>query len=283
MVHAHFIGLWGYVGVALKGELHVPLVVTAHGGDAYSIPLMTGPRREIAEQVVRSADRLIAVSKPIAENLADLGASREKIRVLPNGYDGSVFFPASSRESRALLGLPAEKKILLVVANLVPQKGHEYLLRCLQMMDDRGDLVLVVVGGGPLEPVLKRLTLELGLGSRVMFVGPKPHSEIPLWINACDLFVLPSVNEGSPTVIAEAMACGKPVVATKVGGIPDIVVVGRTGYLATAGDADELSAVIKIALSVSWDPGEILDAARGYSWAALAPKLVEIYREVAPI
>ena len=284
VVHAHFIGVWGYIGRAMKLEFQTPFVLTAHGGDAYKLPFTGGARREVAEEIVSAADRLIAVSRPISENLAALGARPDRVRIIPNGYDSSLFYPMAMQQARSRLGLPADKKIVLAVASLVSEKGHEYLMESMKrVVEANSQTLLAIVGGGELAGPIQASAARLGLGGNVLFAGPRPHEEIASWICASDLLALASVEEGSPTVLTEAMACGKPVVATAIGGVPDLVIEGRTGRLVAPRDVGGLATAIQDALDSPWDEEAILETAKGYSWDALAPRLVEVYREVAGV
>jgi glycosyltransferase involved in cell wall biosynthesis len=149
-----------------------------------------------------------------------------------------------------------------------------------QLAESRKDLVLVLVGGGELEGPLRHKAGELGLSGRVIFAGPRPHAEIATWINACDVFVLPSISEGSPTVIPEVMACGKPIIATRVGGIPDLVREGEEGYLASPTDVAELAAAVNRALDQKWSVEMIRAHALTYSWDALSAQILRIYSKV---
>ncbi len=283
LFHAHFLGLNGFIGAALKEKFGKPLVLTAYGGDAYSVPFRDPYRRRVAEMVVRAADRLIAVSGPLAQNLAALGADPDRISVIPTGFDGSVFTPVPKEKAKALLGLPAGGRILLAVANLVPQKGHQFLLESFGALPKTcGDCTLVLVGGGVLEGKLRAMASALGVGNRVVFAGPRSHGEIPTWMSASDALVLPSLSEGSPTVIPEAMACGRPVVATRVGGVPDVVRDGEDGILVAPEDAPALAAAIERVLDGRWDSEAIRTHALSYSWGALAARIADVYAEVSP-
>jgi len=283
LIHSHFLGLYGFIGMRLKERFGKPLVLTAYGGDAYSVPFRSPFANSLARSVVRAADGLIAVSKPIAENLCELGADQKKVHVIPTGFDASLFSPSDQGRARQQLGLPAGKTVLLTVANFVPQKGHTYLLDALKAgLSSRDDLILVLVGGGRLETGLRDDVSKLGLTGKVVFAGPRPHEEIPTWLNASDLFVLPSVSEGSPTVLPEAMACAKPVVATRVGGIPDVVGEGTQGLLVPPRDPSALAEAILSSLGRRWNPEQIRSWALGYSWGALASRIAGVYSELVP-
>ena len=145
---------------------------------------------------------------------------------MSNGYD-------SDRNSiRHKLYLYTDAKIIVSVGNLLEVKGQRYLVEAMsQIVKNRSDVFCYIIGSGALELELQQQIDSLGLKDRVILTGPKPHSEIPMWMNACDIFVLPSLNEGNPTVLFECLGCGKPFVGTRVGGIPEIVISDDYGFL----------------------------------------------------
>jgi glycosyltransferase involved in cell wall biosynthesis len=201
--------------------------------------------------------------------------------VIPNGYDEKVFKPFSSLEARKKLGLPLSKKVLLSVGNLVDVKGHTYLIDAMRMVfSKRNDVILVIVGSGSLKETLQRKTRELGLDGKILFAGQKKHEEIPVWMNACDVFILPSLCESFGVVIIEAMACGKPVVGTRVGGIPEIIRRDDVGILVKPADPESLSEGILETLDREWVTETILEYARQYSWANIVEQIISVYHEV---
>lgn len=282
VIHSHFLRLHGFIGSALKARFGKPLVVTTYGGDAYSLPFKDSFNKNLAVSIIKNANHLIAVSKPIAQILYDLGAAEGRVSVIPSGFNSGLFAPRARDEARARLGLPAGKATLLTVANFVPQKGLSYLLESLHELTRlRKDLILVLVGGGELEGSLRRKAAELDLSGQVTFAGRRPHEEIATWINACDLLVLPSVAEGSPTIIPEAMACGKPVIATEVGGVPDLIRDGEEGYLVPPREVIGLTEAIARALDQEWNVQKIRSHALSYSWDALSSQILRIYSQVS--
>jgi len=160
-------------------------------------------------------------------------------------------------------------------------KGHEHLINAMsRIVRERTDILCVVVGPGRLYDALKSQIGSLGLEDHVMLAGGKPHDEIPLWLNACDLFVLPSLSEGNPTVMFEAFGCGKPFVGTRVGGIPEVVTSDKYGLLADPGNPDDLAEKTLIALDREWDSEAILAYSERYTWKTIAKEIVGVYGQV---
>ena len=156
------------------------------------------------------------------------------------GIDLSRFArPVSSDAAREEMGV-GTSRVVGIVAKLSAVKGHEHFLRAAaRVRERRSDVIFLVVGDGPLRPQLESLTEELGLADAVRFVGVR--KDIPEVLGLMDVFVLSSLSEGAPNVILEAMAAGLPVVASNVGGVPDIVRDGETGRLVEPGDHEALA------------------------------------------
>ena len=175
-----------------------------------------------------------------------------KVVVIPNGVDCRRFSPRSSRRNtvRAMLGISADAFVVINVAALRPEKNHTRLLRLVaQLKSRRPDLQAIIVGDGPERPRLTRLATEWQLQRTTHFVGSQTN--VPDWLAAADLFLLTSDNEASPVSILEAMACGLPVVASRVGSIGDVVIDGVTGYLA---DPPRDAAYLQAMQSVAGEP-----------------------------
>jgi len=279
LMHAHFLEN-GFIGARLKNLYEKPLVVTAHGGDVYDLPFRDHWYNSLARFVLTEADQVITVCKFNAEKLLSLGVSSNKLHVIPNGYDERLFKPIPAAKAREKLGLPQNKKILLSVGNLVDVKGHAYLIGTISLvLRKRKDVLLIIVGSGPLKELLQSMVKKYRLEDHVMLAGGRRHEEIPIWMNASDIFILPSLQEGFPTVIPEAMACGKPVVATKVGGVPEAIYSDELGILVPPKDSESLSWAILEVLDRKWDPNIILEHAKKYSWSELAKQILLTYRK----
>jgi glycosyltransferase involved in cell wall biosynthesis len=279
LIHAHFLEN-GFIGAYLKNLYNKPLIVTAHGGDVYDLPFRDHWYNSLAKFVLSEADEVITVSKFNAEKLLSLGVSSNKLHVIPNGYDERLFKPIPAVKAREKLGLPLNKKILLSIGSLVNVKGHTYLISAMPLvLRKRKDVLLIIVGSGPLKELLQRIIKNYGLEGHVILVGGRMHEEIPLWMNASDIFILPSLQEGFPTVIPEAMACGKPIVATKVGGVPEVIASDELGTLVPPEDPELLSWAILEGLNRKWDSTTILEHAKKYSWSKLAKQILMTYQK----
>ena len=194
----------------------------------------------------------VSNSQAAIDFLISHGYNRRKFWLIHNGIDTKPFYRRSAEEKRAVkqgYDLPLNKPIITCVANFRPPKGHEYLIQALHELKNEGlDFITLLVGDGPLREKLERLVREIGLEERVRFLGSKDREEIPKILAITDIFVLSSLWEGLPTAIIEAMAAGCPVVATAVGGTPELVIDGETGFLVYPRDARALAQKIKFLL-----------------------------------
>lgn len=280
LIHSHFTWSSGYVGARLKEEYGLPFVVTCHGYDIYSLPFKDEEWRNKIEYVLNSADHIITVSRSNFECIQRLDVSTP-VTVIPNGFMSNRFYPRDLIECRKKLNLPIDKKLILTVGNLVPIKGQKHLINSIHnIVKERDDILCMIVGAGKLRNTLKRQIHSLGLEKYIMLAGGKPHSEISLWMNACDLFVLPSLNEGNPTVLFEAMGCGIPFVGTKVGGVPEVITSDEYGLLVEPGDVEDLAERILMALDKEWNRRAILKYAEQYTWQRVAEEIVKVYKQI---
>ena len=239
VVHSHY-WLSSWVGRELSRLIGAPHLVTFHTLALIKMQSRAGevepPERPLVEaEVMASADRIIAFSPHERDAMARLyGADAGKVSLVPCGVDLSVFRPLNQKSVRARLGLNGEK-ILLYVGRIEPLKGLELLVEATAQMDSGEQVRLMVVGadanGDREMDRVKQLAKERDLEDQIDFVGQVDHTELPLYYNAADVCVVPSYYESFGLVALEAMACGTPVVATRVGGLSTIIHHGRTGYL----------------------------------------------------
>jgi len=193
---------------------------------------------------VRKFDKVIAVSEPIRGTLARRGMPPDRLLCIENGVDIKRAGAANGDRIRSELKLPYGKTVLGMVGRLSREKGHRYLFSAIQAMDD---VILLVVGNGPLEAKLRRLAENLHIREKVVFVGFKP--DVSDYLAATDIFVLPSLTEGLPLALLEAMAAGKPVVASDVGGIPTVIGDKKEGLLVRPKDPVALKEAITVLIN----------------------------------
>ena len=251
LIDAHYVYPDGFAAVLLGQFLKKPVVVSARGSDVNQFAKFPFIRKFLS-YTLRRADQVIAVCQALKDAMMQLGLLGDKIAVIPNGVDIDKFYPVSKEEARKKLGLVG-KKIILSVGGLVPRKGFDLLVKALRiLLDERQgqELSLVIVGEGPSRKELEQMIAALNLGASVRLVGDVPHQELYCWYNAADLFCLASSREGWPNVLLESLACGTPVVATNVWGIPEIICSDSVGLL-TKRDEREIAHTIACALRCS--------------------------------
>ena len=239
VVHSHY-WLSGWIGRELSRSLNVPHIITFHTLGLIKMQSRAGEveqseRLVVEREVMSTADRVIAFSSHERDAMARLyGADQSKVSLVPCGVDLSVFCPIDQETVRNQLGLNGEK-IVLYVGRVEPLKGLDLLVETAAQLDSEDEVRMMVVGadvnGGQEMDRVKQLAKERDLEGRIEFVGQVDHMELPLYYNAADVCVVPSYYESFGLVALESMACGTPVVATRVGGLSTIIQHGRTGYL----------------------------------------------------
>jgi glycosyltransferase involved in cell wall biosynthesis len=205
-------------------------------------------RRQQILSVLRASSIVFAKSKALVGVLANEGI--ESV-IDYNGIDRERFRPLDRGEACRKLGLATERRRILYVGNLLPVKGPVILASAARRLPD---VDVIFVGSG---------TETIMTGH---CVGARPHEEIPLWMNACDVLCLPRLNEGLPNVVLEAMACGLPVVASRVGGVPEVVRDGINGFLVSPSNSGALADALHRALSTKWDCESIRASVSQFNW-----------------
>jgi teichuronic acid biosynthesis glycosyltransferase TuaC len=277
LIDAHFGYPDGIAAALLAARMRRPFTVTLRGNET-----MHGRyrfRRMAMRWALRRAARVIAVSEALREYAISLGVEPSRIRTIPNGVDTVVFHPHPRPEAR---GAP---KQILSAGYLIERKGHHHAIRATAALRARGvDCELQVAGGpgreGRFEDQLRRLVAELGLESAIHFLGVVPPARLAELMSAADVVLLPSSREGWPNVVNEALACGTPVVATNVGGVPDLIPSGEFGYVVPAGDQSALENALERALGRDWDREAIARWGASRSWDKVAAEVAALFGEV---
>lgn len=245
-VHTSKAGFLGRLAARFAGTRR--LIYSPHGTilTGYFSPGATRLLARLEAWAARFTDRVVCYTAlEVAEYLAAGIGRPQQYAVIPNGLDAEAYArqAAPPARTRTALGLPPGARPLLCVARLVPVKGQTYLVQAWPSVLKREPrALLLLVGDGPEERLLRSRAAELGLGGSVRFLGFR--QDIPSLLALAEALVLPSLNEGFGLVLLEAMAMGKPVVASAVGGIPEVVLDGRTGLLVPPADPEALAVAI---------------------------------------
>lgn len=264
----------GWIGKLLK----IPMVPTALGCDVNRM-LNEGGKQGQIMSMLRNAPHITAVSDALRDGMVSRGIPRERISTIPNGVNTELFHVRSRHEARAMLDLEFDGKMVLFVGRLSEEKGLTTLIDAAgRLFQRRADFLLCLVGDGPLMLPLKARVMELGITANVWFLGQQDHNDVANWLGACDIFCLPSLREGCPNVVIEALSSGRPVVASRVGSIPDMLT-DSTGILVDAQNVSGFSDALETALFVRfWDEEQIAESMRGATWRMAAENYSLAYR-----
>lgn len=280
LIHAHTVMPDGFAAVLLGRQFRIPVVCTAHGSEVRISPQQSRATRWATKWALRRLSHLIAVSEDLKGYIFKLIGDRQ-VEVVKNGADRDQFKSIPKMEARERLGISSDKKVVLFIGNLAPVKGVEFLLEAVSRLA-RKDVRIYLVGEGELKEKLASMSSQLGLDCT--FAGKRPHDEVPSWLCAADCVVLPSLSEGLPTIAVEAMMCRAPLVATAVGGTPEVVKDGETGLLVPPRDPASLAQAISRILD---DPkfsaalaAKAEQAAKSeLTWEANARKTIAVYQD----
>jgi len=275
IVDAHYFYPDGIAAAHVARALGLPLAISARGSDINLIGEMPFAREHILLAAAR-ADALIAVSGALARKMAEMGMKRERIHVLRNGVDAELFRPEPMPAARARLALDPVGRIVLGAGHLVHEKGFDLLIRSMANLPDTR---LLLVGDGPLGNALRGLAADVAPG-RVDFRPNMPQSELRFAYSACDVLALPSLREGWPNVVLEAIACGTPVVASRVGGLPEILGDHGPGTLVDERDPHMWSRALADILNTGHDRATVRNHALRFGWNEVVSQQCELYERI---
>jgi glycosyltransferase involved in cell wall biosynthesis len=240
-IDAHYVYPDGVAAVWLGRRFGLPVVMTARGTDVNLIPRYAGPRRLI-RGAIRECAAMIAVSGALKQALIGLGAPDGKVTVLRNGVETDLFRPVPDREAaRAALGVSG--KVLISVGGLIERKGHHRTIEAMRALP--GEYSLLIVGEGPERARLERAAA----GIDVRFVGRQEPAEVAACLAASDVVLFPTQHrEAAPLVLLQAMACGRPVIASRIGAVPEVVRSPEEGVLVEPRDQASLVRELRLLL-----------------------------------
>ena len=276
LVDAQFFYPDGPAAVAIGRALGLPVSIKARGADIHHWGRDPATARQVLE-AGNAAQGLLAVAGGLADDMAALGMDRARIAIHRTGLDADLFRPYDRKMCRDQLGLPRGVPVLATVGALIPRKGQKFAIEALAVLPEA---ILLLAGKGEDENALKSLAERLGVAGRVRFLGAVPHGELPVVLNAADVFVLPTASEGLANAWVEALACGTPVVTTPIPGAQELVTDPAWGRLVPR-DATAIATAVQELLATRPDPETVRAGVAAYSWTANAEALVAHWRAMA--
>jgi Glycosyltransferase len=282
------------VAERIKKQLGLRDVVTFHTlgavkNRAFGTRLEPELRIKSEKEIVANADCIVTSTDEGKNNLINLySASPEKVSVIPPGVNLDFFHPGDKEKARRDLDLEDYRRVLLFAGRLQPFKGLDLLLHAMTNLPNHGITRLLVVGGnagkGDELAKMNSLVKKLGISEMVGFVGAVEHENMPKFYNAADICVVPSYHESFGMVAVESLACGTPVVASRVGGLATIVQDGETGYLFDERSPETLATYLCLLMSENEIRNSMAGAARQsvmkYNWSSTAHRLFQMYQEL---
>ena len=283
VIDAHFAYPEGVVAALVSRALACPFTITLRGSEP--VFSQSRPRRACIAWAVRRASHIVAVSRPLADFAMELGASRDRVSIIPNGIDTSTFHTRDHLVCRAKHGIPADAKVILSAGELIEAKGHHMVIQAIHELAKRGVATQAVVAGGvahggrPYDRELRQLVSGLGLESSVRFAGWVNRESLAELASAADVLCLASYTEGWPNVVHEALACGTPVVASAVGSVPDMIPSERYGLVVPARNQGALTIALGDALQRPWNRSDIATWGQARSWEHVADEVLTVMRQ----
>lgn len=277
LVLAYWVYPDGYAALRVARSLKVPCVLGALGSD---IHMRSGISTYMTRKTLQGADATITVSEAMRQTtIKSFGADPAKVHTIVNGFNTAIFHPRDQAQMRAKLGIQADEEMIVYVGRFIEAKGlRELILAFKGLAAERPKASLALIGDGVMKPVLQELIEQNKLQGRVHLPGGQPPDKVAEWVCASDVLTLPSWSEGYPNVVVEGVACGRPVVATDVGGTREILN-DSNGILIPPKDPQRLQQALAQALSRSWNHAEIARAILR-TWDDVAAETLQVCEEV---
>jgi len=269
----------GYAGLTIAKALSVPFAAMGVGSDVHSIHDRFSLQH--TKTLLREADLLLAISGDLRNRMISLGADPAKTRTVISGSDPEVFHVRDRGEARAQLHIDPSTEAVVFIGRMDLRKGLRELVEAASSIKpQRPNLHVYLVGDGPDTPLIESAIAAHNAGEFIHLLPGCTFDQVAIWMAASDLVTLPSYMEGCPNVVLEALACGRPVVATNVGGIPELMS-NACGRLVPPRDPQSLAKALSSTLDSTWDPSSIASH-WGRSWTVVADELLSALQTILP-
>jgi teichuronic acid biosynthesis glycosyltransferase TuaC len=284
VIDSHFADPNGIAAALVGAHFDLPFTITLRGNE--TMHAQSRGRRRWMRWALRRAAGVITVSESLRRFAIANGVEESRVRTVPNGVDAEMFYPRPYAETRARLGMPSDRPVIVSAGYLIERKGHHRVIRALSEIRRNGqNAELWIVGGpgreGQFEKNLHQEVREHALESTVHFTGNVKPAILADFMSAADVVCLASSREGWPNVVHEAQACGAPVVATEVGGVREMLPREEYGFVVPPSDESALTAALRKALDTRWDRAGITAWGRARSWEHVAAETAEVLERAA--
>ncbi|WP_336343285.1 glycosyltransferase [Halalkalicoccus ordinarius] len=273
LIHTHFAWTAGYAGSRLSEDLGIPCVTTIHENESRLTSYLESDN-SLIHGGLRRADALIRVNKKDCRPLSKLNDS---VYHIPNGYSRERYPLLDTQTAREQLGISMDTKVIFSLGALLPRKNFDMLIEAVSEIDSDENILCAIGGRGSEKERLESKMQEMDTDNGLELLGFIPEDRLHLWMNACDIFALSSNSEGNPTVLFEALGCGKPYVGTNVGGVDEVIVSEDYGLLCSPGETGELKKQLEKALQRNWNEAQILEYASRFTWESIAHHVCNVY------
>lgn len=287
IIHSRFTYLDGYGTLNVCKKFEIPLVVDVHGAGAFGDFLDRLTIRKKQKKTLDFADKILCVAKWQIDAGIQRGIPEDKLQCVPLGVDMELFKKGDTDLIKKELFIQNDTKIVLYVGQLIPRKGLNYLIESIpNILNKHKNIIFIIIGTGSHKKYLINLCLQKNIQKSVQFLGGIDISQLIKWYSIADIFVLPSLKEGRPIVIYEAMSCELPIIATDAGGVSEQVENGYNGFVVKPGDSKALADNIAYLLENEDLRKNMCRNSRkriieqGWTWNDYAQRVIKIYESL---
>jgi glycosyltransferase involved in cell wall biosynthesis len=279
LIHAHYFWTSGYVALKLKADYHTPIVVTNHSTHQLTKYLIRNSDwKKKMTNTISGADQIFVVNNFMQDRVHEID-QEINVDVIPAGYNEDLFYPIKKESARKNLGLSSKDPIIVNISSLDDNKNLELFIKgVVNILPNFPKLQGFIIGDGQNYKKLRNMIIQRGVGDHIQLMGAMPHQAINQWINAADFVTLCSFIEGSPTVMYETLACGRPFLGSAVGGITEIIKGIDYGFVFNPHQLDDFVDKMIRMLDRDWDEQKIIDYSKQFSQKSLSQKILSVYQ-----